>query len=493
MRTRLSFLVSLVLISATALGALQPAPAVAQPGITTEADPFKDYKDLRWTTLRRFEGAPMPALVDFRSTTVAHETVVPLDKEWELFGHKLTFSLTRGRLKYEHLEPGKDRAKSKSINRLPVVVELGREDANSYMIALRTNQKGDTLFVSSAWGTTVRVGRDQVFVVDSDRDGKLGSQGDGVIVPGSKTVAPFGNEIWTASGAIGIRYRKTEADWQTCDLPMPKNDPDHAAAWHLLNWRRQMAGVPALRFEDDEKVEATMVAHAKYAMRYGTEERKEDTALAGASTDSAAVAKQCITLLGARSCVDGIDQLFTMAYARSEVLSGALTRTTMLLEGSALIINTQKYTKGALRPVPVVWPPHGLTDLPRGFRKVGETPMPLPVPADGNALGIVIGANVDTLSSVTELVPAPKITLETPDDRGALSPVAGQMVVPGARPEDAKVPKHNYGNFWFVPERTFPGATEFHASVTITFPSGTLCAGAQQGNVFTYEWSFRTK
>ena len=491
-RSTLLLCLTLAGISGLLLLADGPRVADAQPGVSTDADPFAGYDGLRWNKLRKFEGGPLPQLVDHRSTTVLHDHPMTLEKEWELFGHKFTFSLTRGRLKYEHLEPGKDRPKSKTISRLPVVLELGREDDVSYAIALRCDSKGEKLFASSVWGTTLRVGRDTVFVIDSDLDGKLGSAGDGFVVPGCKTVAPFGNEAWTENAALGLRYKKEEKEWETADLPMPKGDQDFAAAWRLYNWRRMQAGVPPVRFDDDDELRAAMAAHAKYAMRYGTEGRTEDDKLAGSSAEGAVAAGQCTTLNGARSAVDGIEQYFSMSYARSEILSGGLTKAAMVYEGTTLMINTRKYAKSPLRAAPIVWPPHGYGGLPRTYRRSGETPMPLPVPAEGNTLGYVIGAYIETLNKVTALAPKPEVVLEQLE-RGVPSALAGTLVAPGNRPDDDNVPKHNHGNVWLVPERQFPGATEFRARITVTFPAGSLVGGAQSGQIFTYEWSFATK
>jgi hypothetical protein len=318
--------------------------------------------------------------------------------------------------------------------------------------------------------------------VDSDLDGVLGSAGDGLVAPGARTVAPFAGEAWHADAAVALRRAEGAApgEWTVAPLPMPYPDrASHAAAWRLLNWRRQQVGV--LPVVHDPALEDGLRRHASYCLRNSYRGHDEDPSRPGYTAEGAEAGRGAVLnyYFGPTSVLREMEIELATIYHRNQVLAGGLSRTALVLHEGMFGMRTTPDPDAPLAEAAVVFPPHGMEGAPRRFHPDGEIPAAWEgrIRAPGTAVGLLLPAvywNPDLPGPpILHLVAGPKA-----------EPVPSRFHHPGRAPSG--VPRNNFGAVARIPEAPLAPSTLHRARVRIPLPE------IEGGGAFEYEWEFTT-
>jgi len=429
----------------------------------------------------RLTAKPRVELIDCRSLTVKHEVPLAEGAAWKLGETEVSFSLEREKWTARVRASGASE-RTVTLSKLPSLLEIeaGPGGRGPYGLSVRASADGKGLLVSSAQGAPVPLGKETALVVDSDRDGVLGSAGDGVVVPGVRTVAPFAGELWHRDAAAGLRRADGGGpeEWLLFDLPMPcPENGDHAAAWRLVQWRRQQAGMRPLRY--DAALEDGLRKHASYCRRNSFRGHEEDRARQGFTPEGAEAGLGSVLNypFGSSTFLQEAEVQLSTLYHRNQVLAGGLVRSAMVRHEGMFGMRTSTDPEAGLLEAAVAFPPHGMEDAPRRFHPDGE----IPAPWEGSLRnpGVAVSILLPALHWNPDLPSPPELVVEGP--RG---PVAGRFHHPGRAPKG--VPKDNFGNVALVPSEPLPPLTLFQARVRVALPE------LEGGGTFEYRWEFTT-
>ena len=463
--------VALAAVVALAAG---PIPTVLGEGRTAPAKP-------RTLTL---SPRPRPALVDCRSPVVPHEAVLVPETAWTVGDTSLVARRRGGKWEVEVSRPGDPSPDRKSFSKLPALLEV-TAFGGPYGISLRASGDGERLVASSAQGASVPVGKVVAWVVDSDRDGALGSAGDGLVAPGARTVSPLAGEAWHRDAAV--RFEKTGSgvrdEWSVADLPMPYPDHgDHGAAWRLLNWRRQQVGVRPADY--DPAFEDGIRKHAAYCRRNGFQGHEEEKARAGWTAEGAEAGMNSVLSYpgGRTSFVAEVETQLATLYHRHGVLAGGLARSALVMSEGMFGMRIARDRETPLASAPVVFPPHGMEEAPRRFHPPGEIPAPWEGPISAGNRGPAIGVALPRLRWCEALPAPPALVVEPPKG----SPLDGDFHYPGRNP--SKVQKDNLECVAITPTAPLAATTTYRARIRVPLPA--VSGGPPEA--FEYEWEFTT-
>ena len=433
--------------------------------------------------------AVQPALLDCRSPVVAHETRVAFGTPMKVGETTLAFKAgDRGAVVVTVTAPGAAPGSAPGVQILSRTPALLTVEAFSHPYALSVRLAADSggVSVGSAFGIAIHLGAETAYLVDSDRDGALGSAGDGVVAPGCRTVAPWCSEVWTRTAAVSVKLDATSGEWRAEPLPMPHpSDGDHSAGWRLLQWRRQQAGLLPVAY--DASLEAGLLAHLAYLARNAVSTHVEDPAKPGYSEAGAAAGIQTTLAPGSPNCVAGVDMLMGTLFHRCDCLEAGMSRTAMALRSGYFGLMV-RILDGPLREAVYVYPPHGMSDVARSFGAGGEIPMPSGVSIE-TSLGTCVAAASEAWGG-TALDTAPVLVV-VPGARKGAAPVDGTLHYPG-HPGGSTIGADYAGIVALVPGSALPAATTFFCRVRVPWPGAALAVAAGEPSEFSYEWEFAT-
>ena len=446
-----------------------------------------DAPALDW---RPLTGQPDPqrGLIDCRSPIVAHEKAVKLGEAWKLADHTLIFTRDGDRLIVSHTPPGKDVPTKHTLE--PPAWFNFEAFGGTYAISVRFAADDKLVYVSSATGMNVPLGSLSAFIVDSDMDGKLGSEGDGLVVPGSRTVGPLQDVtlINSAADAVAVRRHETEG-WQCAELSMPRgNDRDHAAAWRLLQWHRQAAGLLPLKYDDT--LERGMKLHVDYLVRNNRYSHYEDPRLPGYTKEGAQAGLTSVIGKLKKTHVEGITSQLTSLFHRSSCLAPELEASAMILDRTHFMCSTKLEVRSPLRGRPLVYPAHAMTNVPCEFNIAGESPLPFEGEAAHNTRGTAIGVRFAQLYYARSLPAEPTFTLEARPPGAQWHEVRCDLYYPGKTPRSAGVPVSYLGHVALIPKQHLAPRTLHRARIAMPLPKG--ATAGDEASTFIYEWEFTT-
>lgn len=430
-------------------------PMLAPPPATI--DPL-DVDALKWEDVKEQPKAHNE-LLDCRSPVLPHEQSLDYGKTFELFGHKLTFSESRGKVSVEQLEPGARRPRNRSL-RLPCMLTLDMPAGGDYGLSVRERTGGGGVVIGCAWGIELKVGKDNVYLVDSDLDGTLGTDGDGIVVGGARTVAVWSDTLWSGSG--GIMLRKHEGKWQTAELPAP-GDRVAASALAQLNWRRQQAGLTPVKVASD--LVPGLEAHCEFCAKHKECARDEESGAAGFSEAGKKAALHGAFMAGARDGADAIDRMLASSRTRYALLDPGLRASAFVIRNGVFGLDTATLTGGPHSRRVAVWPPHGMTSLTATNDKDAEQFRGADAPTGAGLAVGVAGAAVPEAKSGDGV----ELTLAALDRRGQAAPLKGDAF---------RAP----GLALFSPTAALPSRSVIRARLTLPGKPGLV-----------YEWEFSTK
>ena len=428
------------------------------------------------------------ALIDSRSPVMEHEWAVKPGEDWKFAGHVLVFTRDGGRLAITDTPPGEHAAKVVTTISPPdwVSVELA---GGPYALSVRWD--GERVQVSSAMGLAVAVGMKEAYLVDSDLDAVLGSRGDGIVVPDSRTVGPMQapwSAIYSTTAAVALAS-DGQGGWQVAALPMPKaGDQDHAAAWRLLQWNRQACGLLPLKY--DATLEKGMKLHIDYLVRNNRYSHYENPQHPGYTVEGARAGMTSVIGKLKSNHLEAVGSQLTSMFHRSSCLAPELETSAMLLDRQHFMASTKMHNTGPLKGRPLVYPGHGMVNVPCEFSIAGESPLPFEGAAANNGRGTVVGVRWAQHYYTTRLPTAPRMTLEVQNWQGAWDAVEGDLYHPGKAPKSAGVLPSNMGHTVIVPRR-FLKPDSLHR-VRVAMPGPVIEGENKEARELVYEWEFRT-
>lgn len=468
MRRSIRVLLVALSVTVTCAFALPAAPTGGTPPLKQHGGPTLDWRGIS------LQPGPQDELIGCRSPIVEHQVRHPVEEPFEFAGNTFTFDAHRRYIDYtlELAEPGEEEEPLREGRLREAELVTFNRDGQPYALTLWPAGDLTAVYIASAYGAPILVPGGRAYLVDSDRDGHIGSDGDGLVVPGAKTVAVWTGQIWTRQGAVAVREQNGQ--WEQAAIPMPHpGNADHAEAWRITQWWRQMTGVAPIQY--DESLEADLVAHARYLMRNNTFGHAEDPRLPGYSEAGNTAGCDSVLGRGHETYVEGIlGQLYTM-FHRNQVLEPGVQRSALVLEGEIFGMRIRAAYGGPLADATVVFPPHGMEDVPPAFQRFGERPMPVPREPAGNGLGTSITVHGDRIVDGMGEDPI----LEVRAGRGE---VRGYLHWPGNLPRGFDY-EHYFNTVGLTPSRELRSNYEHFARTSVPL---------RGGEVFQYEWSFTT-
>lgn len=256
---------------------------------------------------------------------------------------------------------------------LPALVSLATPSGPR---AIAIARRGDRLVWSSRWGARAVVGGERFVLIDLDADGRLASpEADGLVVPGTRTVAPWTGQAWGRRAGWGLRPVGQGLRASRVEGPPTAS---LRAAFAELNHARQAAGLGALAW--DAEMARGCAEHASYINRTGQRRHDQDPASPHYSKAGDAMGRSGVLGFIQPSPLAGINEQLTTAYHLSSLLSSRSRKVGIGFRLGTFVANAKADRSGP-HPgdgVRWVWPPHGAADVPRAFCPRGEYPMPLP-------------------------------------------------------------------------------------------------------------------
>ncbi len=426
-----------------------------------------------------------------RSPIIAHERAVKFGEEWKLDKNVILFE-HKGKSLNVTIRwsiPGSDRKTSykDSVQTLVKLKAFGED----YGFWLRLDPDGERVRVSSAYGIKVPFGRDAAYLLDSDFDGTLGSAGDGVIVPGSRTVGPMQlpvTQIWTPEDAIQVR-KNADGTWSMAPIAMPKpDDRDHSAAWRYFLWERQACGLLAVEYHAE--LEGPMRAHANYLALNHAMGHEENAGSPGYSAEGNDAGTTSLLGWGRKTYLGGVQgQLATLIH-RSGALSPNMSGSALLLSQGTFFLSWSKIASSPLSGRVLVYPPHGMTNVACRSELAMESPCP--VDDRNKPLGTAVGIFTHSLIFANSPAEKPTLTLVPLDAAGNAGPaVEGEFHYPG---RGAGGSTSTMGNIALIPGSPLRPETRYRATISALLPKGSGSGAAARGDSvpFTYEWEFET-
>jgi len=425
---------------------------------------------------------PPKSLTDHRSPVLASERSVPSGARIDIGSESIRLTLrTGGRsVTWERLgrSPKGAKVPGRGTLALPGLLALPDLGGRRYSVCVRAAPTANTLLVSSALGLDLPLRQGTGRLVDTDFDGLLGSAGDGYVAPASRTVGAWRGEGWTAQG--GRRFRQREdGSWESAEIPPPHpGNADHAAAWSLLQWRRQQCGLHALAY--GFALEDGMRKHAEYLAADDSEAHRENPANDRYSPEGDRAAKNCVIGFEEASTLSGLEMQFATLYHRSRPLQPGLTRTALVFHKGFFLLDVFSHRGGPLAKALLVYPPHGMQDVMLRFHRSGERPMPVPEEAARNTfLGTAINLFSEDLRLLESLPASPTIEATQGPRRKA---VPGYAHHPG-HPPNTRVGLSNRGNVALVPSKPLKARSRYDCVAVVHLPGGTT---------IRYRWWFET-
>lgn len=425
-----------------------------------------------------------------RSPIVAHERAVKFGEEWKLDQNVIVFAHV-GKSLSVTIRPPAPAAERKSAckDSAQTLVKL-KAFGQDYGFWVRLDPDPEHARVSSAFGLRLPFGRDAAYLLDSDFDGALGSANDGVVVPGSRTAGPVQRpvtRIWTPEDAIEVR-KNADGTWSVATLPMPRpEDRDHSAAWRYLLWQRQACGL--LPPDYHPELEGPMRAHADYLATNKTFGHTETPGSPGYSKEGDEAGKSCLLGWGSRTCLAGVQGQLNTLFHRSGALSPEMSGSAVMLSEGTFLLSWSKIASSALAGRVLVYPPHGMTNVPCRSELASEMPCPVDDKA-GRQFGTAVGIYAASLQFATSLPEKPTLTLVPLDAKGNAGPaVEGEFHYPG---HGAGGSKDYNGNVALIPGSPLRPETLYRASINVLLPSRPGATARQDFAPFTCEWEFET-
>lgn len=419
---------------------------------------------------------------------MAHERAVEPGEPWTLGGLELIFTVADDTLTVTTTDEAGRTQRLAATDRWPALVKA-RAFGMDYGLSVRRGDAEGTLRVSSATG--IRLGRGVGYLVDSDLDGTLGSKGDGVVVSGSKTVAPLPKgrvDVWTRRGANAFR-RDKDGGWEMAVLPPPK--PDHAAhtkAWNHWMWHRQAAGLWPLRYEPD--LEGPMQKHIDYLQENNAYSHWQDPRKPGYSKEGARAGATSVIGNLKSSYFDAIDSQLTTLFHRSSVLAPELEASAMVWDRKMFMASTGAKNRGALRDAPLVYPGHGMGLVPCEFNIAAEAPAPFDGQLGDNQRGPAVAVRFAALRYALRLPEEPTFTLHEVRDGQRGNPVPCSLYYPGKTPKVRGASRYYLGHIALIPQQFLKPHTTYEASIDVLAPD--KAGKGAKWERFTYTWRFHT-
>ncbi|MGE0431466.1 MAG: hypothetical protein AB7K09_06385 [Planctomycetota bacterium] len=447
-----------------------------------EDQTFRVYdgpEGVSWHSFRPAIG-PQRDLVDTRSISSNHETRLARGDGVTIDGTEFVFSATDSRptLVQRLVASPDDRPRSTTISEQARLIVFDAFNTK-YGISVRT--RGDYIYIGSCYGFPVRLGTADGYVVDSDRDGRLGTVGDSVVVPESKTAGPYWNQLWAPGAAVALRYDEANDKWETGEIPMPHPaDAAHSDTFMNLNWRRMQVGSPPCGYATDG--EPDLLAHLRYCAANGGLTHPETQGKPGYSEGGHRAGMDSVLGRGNKTHAEAFRQMYLTMYHRDQMLDPTITKTSFVLSGEYWGMRCRYINQGPT--LAFVCPAHGMINVSPAFSKGGERPMPGPVelryPYNG---GTCTTLRAQCLSR-TSFRNAPTL-----DVFGTSGRVEGKNFWSGNEP-NTDVPGGNFGTIQHWAPRSLPGGV-IRCRVQAEMDSGAFTGGPFAGsNSIDYEWEY---
>jgi hypothetical protein len=471
---------------AIAIAAVALATALARPVSADgrQTQPQSEFKPLA------AEPAVHDGLVDCRSPVIEHERRVALGEAWKIGDATLEFTLDGETLAVAIATPDAGPS-TQQLDDLPALLRI-KAFGQAYGLSVRLDRDGKHVRLASAFGLAVPVGRKTAYLVDSNLDGQVGSAGDGLVAPDSKTVGPVKastTEIWSLTGAVAVR--RGGERWLTADLDMPQPaDPDHGAAWRQIQWHRQACGVMPLRYQG--ALEKGMREHIAYMLRNRLRTHYEQPNLPGYSREGARAGATCLIGFEKPSYRVAVRSQLTTLFHRNSLLAPDLAASAMLLEKKTFMVSTRAAMGGPLRGRVLVYPGHGMTNVPCEFNIAGEIPCPFEGPVIHNRKGPGIGIKLEMMYWLFAMPEPPTLTLESIDAAGDARAVDVDVYYPGQIPESRGLTRNYSANIAAIPKRFLRPNTRHRARVAAQLPVALKANRTFRFERFDYEWHFTT-
>ena len=460
-------------------------------GVAPTASEAED--EAAWTEIKTTEGAH-EELAACRSLTILHERRVPVTTPWAWAGAALIFERAPGdtwALTWSHPEHSPKPRTIKPSKPGPQAFWL-KALGTAGMLAAAPDPVGPNMLVVPTYAVALRVGKHTAWLVDSDMDGTLGSAGDGLVAPGSRTVAPWRAEIYTP--LTGIRVRRTEGGgWEQTLLgvPYPEN-ADHTAAWRLLQWKRQQCGLLPVAYKTE--LEPAIRLHADYCVENGYQGHVQDPKGKAYTKAGAVAGMQCVLGYEVKTVLEGIGQQFATLYHRNGLLQPGLTHTAMAVHRGVFGANVRDAADGPLKACILLYPPHGMEDVDLRFYVGGENPMPVANRLAGiQNLGTSVGLFAGPFEQQHSLTEKPQLSVA--ELIGAKRRVGSSFRLdlhyPGNIPNE-RVHFSNFGNVALTPPRPLEKKTTYRCRIRTPLPPGVTLPWGPAPAIFEHEWEFST-
>jgi hypothetical protein len=341
------------------------------------------------------------------------------------------------------------------------------------------------VIVGSAFGIPVPLGKQIGYLVDSDLDGVVGSEGDGIVAPGCRTAAVWAQEIWSAEGGVRLVRGSARGTWSARAMPPAvAGDKDRGAAWNVLQWRRQQGGFFPLVY--DASLEPGLEKHLVYLDRTGEEGHQEDPSKAAYSKEGDAAGQESVLDFGPSTCLEGVNDQFETLLHRQFCIAAELARAAMLVRKKTFGMRMVGAYDGPLAGRVCVFPSHGMADVPP--RLMYEVPMPIEgTRAAMIGTGVAVSSRVWLMRTVKS---PPKLTLSAlSPNRASVTPVDATFRWWGgsfAPSEDVvKNVFETSGLIVLLPKRPLVAGGLYEC--VVEFPQAAPNLG---GETFAYRWEF---
>ena len=201
------------------------------------------------------------------------------------------------------------------------------------------------------------------------------------------------------------------------------------------------------------------LSHVKYCIRHSWRNHYQEEGKAGYSEAGDDAAKESVLGFAYGSTREAMLEQIATAYHMAACINPEVERSGMAIEGTVFACNVMGATERELPTgrVKFVWPPHGATDVQRGFNNTGELPMPIPGSESDYRMkiGQVIMARVDGEGPYALKVTTP---------RGAA--IEGTLTTPSNGVDNPGIDENN-GLVILAPHSALPANTLLTATLTI--------------------------
>ncbi len=354
----------------------------------------------------------------------------------------------------------------------PSIIEFMREKVR-YAVSIWQDIDG-SLCWAPHFGVEIKLDGSAVSILDLDMDGLIGEKKvDGLCGPASATLMKFNGFAWSESAGYEVEMEGKVPDITvyTRKLPFPLEGKDAQLnrAWAYWMCLRQRGGAPHVEW--NAKLADNCAQHANYCYANGRATHVQDKANPHYTPGGAYAGLRSNVAMHRTDLRGYISAFYATAYHCAHMVSPKLQQSAFGWKGNFFVVDVRSSVGGAYpKPVELVWPAHGMTDVNLTFFFAGEDPMPLRNSNNPTVrLGQVILARVYT---------GGPYKLEVFDDKG--EKVDGEFTSPA---ESCKAREANSDLVIVAPYKDLKPLTRYTAHLTV----------GSGKPPFTFSWSFTTR